>query len=174
MKKRLKAIVVIVFAFAIITTLLCVFVPKIKKANEIKMEEEAFATFCSEQKEKLDEYLDDNPHLSLLSYTFGTDKKETIKLAAACYNKNTNQASNLIVISDNDSVVCLTFDADSTGTHYLNEYPILIYSENELEFPLYHYDKKEMVFHRIECTFNKDTNDAHFKVLVEATESISS
>ena len=172
--KKIKQIITIVLVFVVTTVLLCVCVPKVKQVNETRKQEEAYTTFCNEQKEKLDNYLEDNPHLSLLSYTFGTDKKDTIKLAAACYNKNTNQSSNLIVISDNDAIVCLTFDGDSTETHYLNEYPITIYTDNELEFPLYHYKDKEMVFHRIECSFDKETNDASFKVLTEAKESMIS
>lgn len=173
MKQRIKYVLMVIML--VLTTIsLFILVPEIKKTAETKRQEKIYEVFCNEQKEKLDKYLGENPHLSLLSYTFGTDKKEAIKLAAACYNKNTNQASNLIVISDVDTVVCLTFDSNSTEIHYLNEYPILIYSENELEFPLYHYDKKEMVFHRIEWTFKEATNEAYFKVLEEASESIDS
>lgn len=171
--KKIKQITIIVLVF-VTAVILCVCVPKVKQINEAKKEEMAYTTFCNEQKDKLNKYLEDNPHLSLLNYTFGTDKDEVIKLAAACYNKNTNQSSNLIVISDNDSIVCVTFGDGTEEIHYLNEYPIIIYSDNELEFPLYHYDDKEMVFHRIECKFDKETNDTYFKVVVEAKESIKS
>lgn len=174
MKKTIKQIIAIVLIFVITTVLLCACVPKVKQINEAKKEEIAYTTFCNEQKEKLNKYLEENPNLSLLSYTFGTDKEECIKLAAACYDKTTNQSSNLIVISDNDSIVRLTIGDGTEEIHYLNEYPIIIYSDKELEFPLYHYDDKEMVFHRIECKFNKETNDTYFKVVVEAKESIKS
>ena len=104
MKKRIKVIVAVVFIFVVTTVSLCVFIPKFQKVNETKKQEEAYIYFCNEQKEKLDKYLEENPHLSLLSYTFGTDKKEAIKLAAACYNKNTNQAYNCINIRDYNKI----------------------------------------------------------------------
>ena len=70
---------------------------------------------------RLDKYLKENPNLSLLSYTFGTDKNDCIKLAATCYDKNTNLSSNLIVISDNDSIVRLTIGDGTEEICYLNK-----------------------------------------------------
>lgn len=133
--------------------------------------DEAYTTFCNKQKQLLDNYLEDNPQLSPLSYVYGVDKKNAVKLAAVCYNTKTNQESNLLIFSD-VGVGCLTFETDSTEVHYLTEYPLIIYEENKIELPLFHYNKGKLIFHRLKCDFNDETFQADFTVLEEADESI--
>lgn len=173
MQKNAKRIVCVVIAL-ILVLLLCVVIVKTQRTNKAAptstesttteltstVSIDDYEAFCKKQKQRLDAYLAENKSLSLTDFAYGSSESGAINLAAVCYDTDKKSELNIRIFTD-DGVGALTLAADMKDVVYLNEYPIYVYSNHDVEVPAFQGNKNKMIFYQLECTH--DENGIHYK-----------